>query len=111
MATTTPIEALFDLQRTSLEQGQRSFEQGVEMQRRMVETATKSTLSAQRSMQRQGLEVARQSLVASTGAMWSGDGDQREELGEQFGALVDAQDEAWDAIEEGVQWEEWKSPR
>ncbi len=98
------MKALFDLQRTTFEQSQQAIEQGLETQQQFAESAIRTGVAAQRSMQRQGMEVTRQWAVASTGAMWAGaDGDRREEVDEQFDALVDAQEETWDAFEESLE--------
>lgn len=98
------MKALFDLQRASFEQGQQAIEQGLETQQQFAESAIRTGVATQRSMQRQGIEVTRRWTVASTGAMWAGtDGDRREEVDEQFDALVDAQEDTWDAFEESLE--------
>lgn len=98
------MKALFDLQRASFEQGQQAIEQGLETQQQLAESAIRTSVATQRSMQRQGIEVTRRWTVVSTRAMWAGtDGDRREEVDEQFDALVDAQEETWDAFEESLE--------
>lgn len=97
------MKTLFDLQRTSLEGGQQAIERGIDAQRRLVEATMRNGVTAHRSAQRHGLELTRQWMVASAGSGWAGTDEQREEIDEQFGAMADAQDEAWGTIEGSVE--------
>ena len=55
---TTPIEATFEMQRQSIKQTQQLFEQGLELQRNALEAFMHNGISAQRSAQKQGTELA-----------------------------------------------------
>ncbi|WP_207587369.1 helix-hairpin-helix domain-containing protein [Halomontanus rarus] len=85
-STTTPIEAMFEMQRQSIEHGQRLFEQSLEMQQNALETALHNGIATQRSAQRQGAELTQQVTDAQLDAVEEtvDDGEFREAIDHQF---------------------------
>lgn len=81
---TTPIRAAFEMQRQSTRQNQRFLELGLEIQRSAAQTFLRNGLAAQRSVQEQGIEFAREAADAQL---------------EAFGAFEESGDEAWDDFE------------
>lgn len=100
---TTPFRAVFEMQRQSTRSGHRLFQQGLEVQQDALERFAGNSLAAQRAAQRQGVELAREATNAQVEAFRSafGAADARgpSTVDEQFRAVADAQDEAWDELE------------
>lgn len=68
---TTPIEAVFEFQRQSIEQSQHLFEQSLELQHNALETFFHNGINAQRSAQQQGTALAQNLFNAQLGAFQS----------------------------------------
>ncbi|MCU4742820.1 helix-hairpin-helix domain-containing protein [Natronoglomus mannanivorans] len=85
-STTTPLEAMFEMQRQSIEHGQQLFEQSLELQQNALETALHNGIATQRSAQRQGTELTRQVTNAQYDAVEEtvDDGELREAIDHQF---------------------------
>jgi hypothetical protein len=66
---TTPVDAVFEMQRESIKQSQQLFESGLDLQRNAAETALQSGIDAQRSAQRQATDVYRDLFDAQAGAI------------------------------------------
>ena len=86
--TTTPIQTAFEMQRQSTTQGQKLFEQGLDIQRNAMETFLHNGLAAQRSAQKQGAEFAHEltntQIAAFEAAVDENEGEIRSAMDEQF---------------------------
>lgn len=69
--TTTPIQAAFEFQRQSIKQSQQLFEQSLELQQNVIKTCLQNGISAQRSAQQQGTELAQSLFNAQLDAFQS----------------------------------------
>lgn len=105
---TTPFGAMFQMQRRSLEQGQRAFERGLEMQRQMAD-AVVDGMDAGRSTQKKGVEVARSATDAyfdAVAATMPGDAAAvertHEAVDDQFEAFDALHTQVWDAVQRTV---------
>lgn len=96
---TQPVKATFEMQRKSLEQGQRALKQGVEMQTQFSKAAVDS-LDSQESFQRSAVELQQDlvhSFLDSVEANVPGMDEQvyelREMVDEQYTALLESHEE------------------
>jgi len=109
---TQPVEAMFEMQRKSLEQGQHALKQGVEMQSQFGKAAVES-MGSQESFQRSAVEL-QQDLVhsfldgveANVPGMDEPVLELREMVDEQYAALLESHEELFTNLtgemEEGV---------
>lgn len=100
-SATSPIEAAFELQRRSIEHGERLFEHGFEMQRDATETMLRNGFAAQQRAQEETVEMSRKLFDAQVDAIRSAmDGDEFQSIVDrQFDEYGDGQSEAWEAFE------------
>ena len=101
---TTPVEAAFETQYQSIKQGQKLFEQGLDLQQNATETFLRNGLAAQRGAQRQGTELARELFDAQVDAFESAldedDYDVRATVDQQFEEFNETQNDTWDEFED-----------
>jgi len=106
---TTPINSVFEFQRTAIEQSQHAVERSVEFQQ-SVNEAVLDGLDSQESAQRQGVELNRTAVhsyldaIEATvpGAAGTFD-DVREVVDEQYDTLLENHTEAFDSVAEEVE--------
>lgn len=111
------VQDMVQWQQNALRQGQRAFEQTIDMQQNMAESMWRNNLETSRNVQRQGTDLARNWMDAFFGAMGTPMMPQfrmgtmmpqeetdrmRKNLQEQFEELDEAQDEAWEAFGESL---------
>lgn len=85
---TTPLQAVFEMQRQTTEASKQLFEQGMEIQQDTTETFLQNSMDAQRSVQQQWTDLGRQMMKAPLDALESA-GDEteatiRDSMHEQF---------------------------
>jgi predicted flap endonuclease-1-like 5' DNA nuclease len=98
---TTPIGAAFEIQRQSIEQGRRVFEESLEIQQNAVRAFMQNSISVQRSAQQQGADMLRQLFDAqleAVGSMFE-DEEVRSSVDIEFARFEATQDQAWDDFE------------
>ncbi|MFC7155966.1 hypothetical protein ACFQPA_10915 [Halomarina halobia] len=102
---TTPISTAFELQRTTIKQGQRAFERSLEFQRNVNESVL-DNLDNQEEAQRNSVELSRSAIHTYLDAVetaFPGSGSNvseiRRAVDKQFGALLDAHSEAFATTE------------
>ena len=89
---TTPIGAAFELQRQSIKQSQQFVRTGLKIQEAVAESFLRSGVAAQRSVQRQSTELARQAADAQREALESVH-DSRQEVDARTTEAVRSTDE------------------
>lgn len=89
-SATTPIAAAFEMQRRSIQFGERLIEQGLTVQRDATESAIRNGFAAQREAQQQAMELARRLFHAQVDAV------QTTLSSDEFRSIVDRQFEAID---------------
>jgi len=97
----SPIEAAFELQRRSIEHGERLFEHGLEMQRDATETMLRNGFAAQQRAQEEAVEMSRKLFDAQVEAVQSAmDGDEFQSMVDrQFDEYGEERSAAWDEFE------------
>lgn len=102
---TTPISTAFELQRSTIKQGQRVFEHSVEMQQNMNQ-AFLGNMGTQEDAQRQSVELSRKTLhtylntVEATVPGLAGPVNEiRTTVDEQYDALLDAHGDSFETAE------------
>jgi predicted RNA-binding protein with RPS1 domain len=102
---TNPISTAFELQRSTIEQGQQAFEQSLDLQQN-VNRAVLGSMDAQEDAQRKGVEMSRKSLhtyLDAVEATVPGSAGAVEEVrttvDEQYDGLLDAHEEAFETAE------------
>ena len=85
-SVTTPIGAAFEMQRQSIEQGQRLFQDSLEIQQNAARAFLQNGISVQRSVQQQGADMFQQLFDAQLEAVGSAldDDEVRSALDQQF---------------------------
>ncbi|MFB6138887.1 MAG: hypothetical protein ABEJ26_00450 [Halosimplex sp.] len=112
MAYTTPITTAFEMQRATIEQSQKAFEQGLEMQQTMSKAVVDS-FDSQESAQRRGVELTQTMLhsyldvIESSMPGAAGTVDEvRAAVDEQYDFLLENHAEVFETVageyEEGV---------
>ena len=101
------MQGMFEWQRSAIQQGQRTMEQAIDMQRNMTESLWRNNLGTGRSIQQQQTEWARNWADAFFGAMGTmmsrEETDQmRQTLDDQFQELNSAQEDAWEAFQQSM---------
>lgn len=91
-------------QQNAIRQGQRTFEQALDVQQNMAESMWRNNIGTGRAVQQQGTEFARNWTDAFFGAMGTMMAQEetdrvRQTVDEQFQELDRAQQEAWQAFE------------
>lgn len=105
---TSPVEATFELQRESLEQGQQAIEQGIDFQRRIGESVV-SGLGSQEEFQHRIVELHRDTIHSTLDAIESlpgADGavaDLRESIDGGYDELLAGHEEAFEAASEELE--------
>lgn len=106
--TTAPFGAMFRLQRRSLEQGQRAFERGLDVQHQMTD-AFLDAMDVQKSTQKKGVDVLRSATGAyldTVASTMPGDSAAVEHahdaVDDQFEAFDALHTQMWDAVERTV---------
>lgn len=103
---TTPLEAAFEMQRESINQGQRLFEQGLDLQQDAAETFLQNGLAVQRATQQQGVDLVRQLVYIQVDAAESvldeAESDVQAAIGQQFEEFLHTQADTWDALKADV---------
>lgn len=98
------VQDALQLQQNALRQGQRTFEQAIDMQQNMAESMWRNNLGTGRNVQQQGAQFARNWTDAFFGAMGTMMSQEetdrlRQTVDDQFQELDQAQQEAWQAFE------------
>lgn len=105
---TTPVTTTFEMQRQSIEQGQRALTQSVEFQKQMTSAmldSMESTESAQRrtvELLQEGIHNTLDVIEANVPGADVGTEDMRAAVDEQFEMLLENHAEAFDALTEEV---------
>lgn len=103
--TETPMNQMFDVQRTMIQRSSQAFKQGLTMQRQAVE-AFRDTFDTQESTQRQSVEATQRAVdayfqaIEDAGAGEMGVSEVQEVVDEQFAVLLDLHEQSWDAFEQ-----------
>jgi hypothetical protein len=104
-----PFAPMFELQRQSIEQGQKMIEQSIEVQNEMSKSFVKAAES-QKSAQEEGINVwksATETSLTVANATTPTDStaftDMQETVGDQFDALSDIHTEAWESAERNIE--------
>lgn len=101
------MQDIIEWQRNAIEQGQRTVEQSLDVQRSMTESLWRNNLGTGHTIQDQQTALVRNWTDAFFGAMGTfmpreETEQMRKSLHDQFDELSHAQDEAWNAFQESV---------
>lgn len=102
------MNPLFEMQRNAMRQTQEMMRRGVDMQKRMTESAMQTNLDVGQSAQRQGTELTRNWLDAYFRTFGQMAGQRNAEevsqtLDDEFEQFTNAQEDAWNAFEESIE--------
>lgn len=104
-----PFAPMFELQRQSIEQGQRMIEQSIEVQNEMSKSFVKA-VESQKSAQEKGVDAWKSATEtslnvadATTPTDSSAFINMQETVGNQFDALSDIHSEVWESTERNIE--------